>query len=621
MLHISVAFLFSRTLSEFLIFLIQNNTMRRFRLLIFSCLLLTGFPLLAGTLPVELDSIFRVSLQTSPNRKQLTEYQKKVTDTLDNSRTSTVAEAYLQIAEELNRQEETAASLLIANRITQELQPTSQKELLEILAKSYHLTGKDYINLGNTTQALKNFQEAIETARQIGSERLLASIYNNMFQIYYERKDFKNAMTLLEQSLEYHLRTNDSLNILTNYNNMGLVFYEEHEYDKAINYLKKAYSYAAPTDSLRRSQIHTNLAEVYFMQGRMSHAEKELQSAVDLRKGSSQTGVLQTWLNMATLKAAMGKNSESLKWQKDIVRHLSMSTSLKQQANAFLQLADTRFIMGDSIQGLRYLLTYERLNDSLKAVSSNAQLQQLLIAYDTERLQQNNDKLQQSLNISQLKVKNRTLTIYGSIAFATVLVVLIVFLLKKMKSDREKKRIIDLQNEQIALYEKREHERQKQELSREIDHKNRQLTSYTIDLAANSEFHQQIYNSLEGVKKNISKESPDTIKDINDILHRLQHFNKEQVGKDFRVFFDEVHPDFLNKLSLRYPQLSKNDLRLCAYLHLGMTTKEIAALTFREIRSVESSRNRLRKKLELPPETSLQNFLTGLFTEPEEKMP
>lgn len=596
--------------------------MRWFRFFIFAVLQLTGFPLLSNTLQIELDSIFKASLQTSANRQQLIDYQTSVKDTLDQTNVTSTINAYLQIAEKLKQQDETAATLLIANRITKELQQTTQKEQLEILAKSYNLTGKAYLSLGNSTQALMNFQKALQTAKRIGSERLQASINNNLFEIYYERKDFKNAISLLEQSLEYHLRVNDSLNILTNYNNMGLFFYETGQYDKAIQHLKKAYSYTNPTDSLHRSQIYTNMAEVYFIQGHLTDAETELKNAIRLQENSNTTAnILQTRLNMATLKAVMGKKQESLQWQNEIVRSLTGTTPLKQKTYAFLQLADTRFIMKDSIQGLRYLLTYEMLNDSLKAVSNNAQLQQLLVAYDTERLQQNNERLQQSLNISQLKVKNRTLTVYGSIAFATILAILLVFLLKKMKSDREKKRIIDLQNEQIAQYERREHERQKHELTREIDHKNRQLTSYTIDLAANSEFHQQIYNSLENAKKHVNVENQEAIKDINTVLNQLQHFNEEQVGKDFRLFFDEVHPDFLNKLSQQYPQLSKNDLRLCAYLHLGMTTKEIAALTFREIRSVESSRNRLRKKLELPPETSLQKFLTDLFSDQKEEMP
>ena len=85
--------------------------------------------------------------------------------------------------------------------------------------------------------------------------------------------------------------------------------------------------------------------------------------------------------------------------------------------------------------------------------------------------------------------------------------------------------------------------------------------------------------------------------------------NRKEVNEDFRVYFNEVHPDFLKRLSEKFPALTPNDHRLCSYLYLGMSTKEIAALTFREIRSVESSRLRLRKKLGITGDTTLHDFL------------
>ena len=583
-------------------------------------LLLTEFTLLSNPLSSDLDSIFKTSIQQSPHRQQLLRLQDKATDSTDKTSLS-LSEAYLRLADELKNAGETAASLLIANRITDELTKSRNKEEQKLLAKAYNLIGNNYVILGNSTQALLNFQKAVKIAESLKSDQLLAFTYNNVFPIYYERGDFDQSINFLEQSLAYHISQNDSTKIIANYNNLGLVFYRLADYDKAIGYMKKAYSYTSADDLAGKSQILTNMAEVYYIQGRFRDAERELQKALNLQQSVPHFNNLQTLLNMATLKAQMGKRQESLALQKKIEESLPDITSLKIRANAYIQLADTKFIMKDSLQGLRFLLAYEQISDSLNALSNDAQLQQLLVAYDTERLKQSNDKLTQSLSISQLKVKNRTLSVYGSIALAAVLGLFIVFLLKKIKSDREKNRIISSQKEQIAVYEKKELERQKKELSQEIDHKNRQLTSYTIDLAANSEFQQQIYNTLNSARQTIDPDNQEALSKINEVLHQLQHNNHEQVSKDFRVYFDEVHPDFLNNLSRLYQQLSKNDLRLCAYLHLGMSTKEIAALTFREIRSVESSRNRLRKKLGLPPESSLQNFLNQLFSNEEDKLP
>ncbi|MDE6131095.1 MAG: hypothetical protein K2F74_05850, partial [Muribaculaceae bacterium] len=79
--------------------------------------------------------------------------------------------------------------------------------------------------------------------------------------------------------------------------------------------------------------------------------------------------------------------------------------------------------------------------------------------------------------------------------------------------------------------------------------------------------------------------------------------------EEFRLQFERIHPDFYRTLSEKFPELTARDLRLCAFLHLGMTTKEIAVLTYREVRSVDSARNRLRKKLGIDINDDISDFL------------
>ncbi len=183
----------------------------------------------------------------------------------------------------------------------------------------------------------------------------------------------------------------------------------------------------------------------------------------------------------------------------------------------------------------------------------------------------------------------------------------------KSRENKRKGRLIAEQKEQLLRYEQEEHERQQRKMRLELDHKSRQLTSYTIDLAAVNDFHQKVGGELEKLQTTIDSgdaaEAKDSLKRIGDML---AHFNDKPVNDDFRIFFEEVHPEYLKKLSHTYPKLSENDLRLCAYILLGMSTKEIAALTYREVRSVESSRNRLRKKLDIPAGSDVKAFLETL---------
>ena len=481
-----------------------------------------------------------------------------------------------------------------------------------VLLKAYRKNAENYQNLGNYNQSLTFFRHAIAIAKAMHDRRQLSTLYNNVFSIYYARREYNQAVDLLNMSLEICIENRDSVNIRNDYNNLGLVYYERGQYSKALAYMDKALAYTRDDDRLGQSLIYTNRGEVFTKQNKYLQTEHELNIAMRLQAQTKfDRRMLQTILNMAFVKAHLGKKKESFDLQRRIYSILpNVPITVKQ--NSYMQLAETDFVLGDSIAGLRNILKYEHINDSLQRANSDSQLQQLLVAYDAERLKQNNENLQQSVQIFRLMVNNRTLVLYGSIVFLVVFAVLIIILLRRIKADRVKNRLINEQRERLLKYEQQEHQRQKKELSLEIDHKNRQLTSYTIDLAAINDFHSEVIASLHELRDEMEKNPNSADEKLKEIIMSLQHYNDKPLREDFRVYFDEVHPEFLENLSHAYPSLTKSDLRLCAYLHIGMSTKEIAALTYREIRSVESSRNRLRKKLGIPADIKIQDFLGSI---------
>jgi DNA-binding CsgD family transcriptional regulator len=86
----------------------------------------------------------------------------------------------------------------------------------------------------------------------------------------------------------------------------------------------------------------------------------------------------------------------------------------------------------------------------------------------------------------------------------------------------------------------------------------------------------------------------------------------DQGWEQFAFHFDRVHSDFLAALKQEYPQLTANEQKLCAYLRMNLSTKEIAGLMNISVRGVEISRYRLRKKLQIPTETNLFQFLLAI---------
>ena len=148
-----------------------------------------------------------------------------------------------------------------------------------------------------------------------------------------------------------------------------------------------------------------------------------------------------------------------------------------------------------------------------------------------------------------------------------------------------------------------------QVLNLEIEHKNRELTSIAMALVQENEFKHHLIEDLEQLKLLLGPGKKQELKNINGIISSIKQHISDNSWKEFRTYFDNVYSGFYSNLDAAFPGLSQSEKKLCAMLKLGLNTKEISMLTYREIKSVESARNRLRKKMNLDPKTNLGLFL------------
>ena len=110
----------------------------------------------------------------------------------------------------------------------------------------------------------------------------------------------------------------------------------------------------------------------------------------------------------------------------------------------------------------------------------------------------------------------------------------------------------------------------------------------------------------EFVQEELEKKFVD-IKELNElVVLAIKHDTL------FFKTFKNIFPDFISKLYLITPTLSDNEIQLCAYLKLNFSTKEIATYSGFSVRSIESRKYRIRKKLEIPSHESLYIWMMEL---------
>lgn len=182
------------------------------------------------------------------------------------------------------------------------------------------------------------------------------------------------------------------------------------------------------------------------------------------------------------------------------------------------------------------------------------------------------------------------------------------FLRQKKQYEERQKQLQYLHQLELEKNEKEIIKLRNEKLEAEITHKNSELATSAMHLVQKREMLGKIRDDLNGLLKKIDNEQ--VSHEFKKVLKILGEDNKiDDNWEHFAHHFDKVHTDFLILLKKRYPALTPSELKLCAYLRMNLSNKEIAQLINISIRGVEIARYRLRKKLGLSKETNLFDFL------------
>jgi DNA-binding CsgD family transcriptional regulator len=209
----------------------------------------------------------------------------------------------------------------------------------------------------------------------------------------------------------------------------------------------------------------------------------------------------------------------------------------------------------------------------------------------------------------------RTSWAYSIYIFLFAGLLFLMYQLQKFKFSRQQKRMEEenkkllyiselelnkTQSEVVAL--------QNEKLASEINFKNAELASSTMHLVKKGELLSKIKEELAHVLKHIQDKT--AIQEIKKVIKSVSDDDKiDQEWETFAKHFDTVHSDFVVTLKKTYPSLTANEVKLCIYLRMNLSSKEIAQLINISVRGVEISRYRLRKKIGIASEINLFDHL------------
>lgn len=149
--------------------------------------------------------------------------------------------------------------------------------------------------------------------------------------------------------------------------------------------------------------------------------------------------------------------------------------------------------------------------------------------------------------------------------------------------------------------------KEKEELSKYLDAKTRELSTKITQLIEKTEL---VVNVITQLEKILDKTTPDAILGIQAIIKDLKRSSNNNFWSEFEYTFGQINQSFYNNLFIAYPNLTNNEKRICAFLKMNLSTKDISTITHQTARSIEIARSRLRNKMKLDRNENLPKFLS-----------
>lgn len=442
---------------------------------------------------------------------------------------------------------------------------------------------------GNYADAYFIYRDKIGELRQHGDDFWVAKALVGIGAIMQELGEYHEAMRNYSEAQETFARAGSTACVTKNRLNLANIHYLMGDTEKSLGLLK----------DLERSRQVANdsiyVANVLVSRFQISdYSDREAASrafAISRRLGNDKLSVI-TLLSMGALARSDGDSRKALGYLRPA---LGLTAALGDISNRKHALSQMRICYDDlGMKDSSEMCSREilLLNDSLyhrENVENLKRVEHLATIHEYER------RIEQESERHRLR---QTLVLAVS-AFLLVVLVLSVFLLisskRKAESDRnlkeEKNRHLTLLNRQYSM---------------EIEAKAKELASNTVLLAQKNARLKELGEQIRNMER-----KGDIAGDEGQMLSDKisSELSADDDWRFFKLRFDRVHPCFFMSLKEAYPSLSRTELRLCAYIRVGMSAKEIAMIMSVRPETVNTSRYRIRKKMSLSAEDSLESVL------------
>ncbi len=459
----------------------------------------------------------------------------------------------------------------------------------KFIGSTFFLISQIDMRQGKYNLALKNGLKALhEYENRTKNELFVADAHTLLGNIEMKLENYESSIGHFEKAYLVYKEFDDLLwqSDLLRFTGENLIYLKRNE--EAIAYLQQATTMSKENKfQLKEASAYTMLGRAYTNLGKFPDAIASLNSSLEVyAQMDNPTEINITYTNLGLVYNKMNQPNRAIPYLEKAIKISDSLEALPQATKAYFERSKSLRLNKDYERALKDYARYNELNDSLFNKRKSQQIEEMRALFDIETKEQQITLQEQQITVLEQKAEISNLQKL-SLGIGLLLSLLGFYAIRqKMKRNKIEKEKVDV----------------------ELEFKKKELTTHALNLARKNE-------TLENLKLKAQelKEKENTGRGYNQLIRSINFdLQDDNNWENFSRYFEEVHKDFNSNVKTKYPEVTSNELRLLALLKMNLSSKEIANILNISAEGIKKARYRLRKKLDLSTEDSLQDLVLAL---------
>lgn len=492
------------------------------------------------------------------------------------------------------------------------------------IAAALNRLGFIYESKSNYSMAANFYYKALKIYESNQYNKGIAEVLNNIGIIHDALKQSEPALENYNKSLHYFELAKNIEGKANVYNNLATHYTERGNNDTAAYYFKNAIQIMLELNrTSEAATAYLNAAGLLYKMGNNKQADSYIDSALTFYNYTHNIhGIANVYSEQA--KRLVQKNDfyNAIKLLNESLEMRIKVGNLNSQTQTLHQISSVYAQSGDFENALLFYKKHIELRDSIVDENTKSLISELNIKYETDKKDAEIIILKKE---SEIKKTHNYLLVIISTALIISVFLLFVFLRTKTRLLKTQKDYYEQQKDfNLLKFEQQEIEQkhlekeianhqkinefQKKQFQQDLELSKRELLTTTMHVLSKNKTLSEIQDHLNGLIAN----DPSKNKTYKILLKMISdNISLDSDWEQFKIHFEKVNIDFFEKLQQEFPQLSQGDLKVCAYIKIKLSTKEIAQMMNISPAGINKRLYRIRKKMELEPHSNISDVLDG----------